>query len=120
MKSYTFSEYRKMKEMSNLDRVIGHLQKNKKEYAKLVFLLAVFMPKQCFAANSWGVSDDVYEIIQLGMDFAKIGCIGKGIMNMTNEMLEGANLKEAMSEGASFFIFYIILKFYPVIFNMIK
>ena len=41
MKSYTFSEYKQLQEMSTIDKFIGNLKKNKKEYAKLVFILAV-------------------------------------------------------------------------------
>lgn len=121
MKTYTFSEYRKMQEMSNIDIILGELKKNKKEYAKLVFLLAVFMPKPCFAMNNdLGIGDAVWEIIRLGLEFGKYACMLKGIINMTNEMLEGANLKEAISEGMGYFIFYIILNMYPRIFSMIK
>lgn len=121
MKSYTFSEYRKMQEMSNIDRLLGELQKNKKEYARLVFLLAIFVPKQCFAMNNdFGIGDGAWEIIRLGLEFAKYGCMLKGLINMTNEMLEGANLKEAISEGMGYFIFYIILNLYPRIFSMVK
>lgn len=120
MKSYSFSEYKKMQEMSNLDRMIGHLEKNKKEYAKVVFLLAVFMPKTVLATNGTYYNDAVWEILQLGMRFAKTGCIIKGVMNMVNEMLQGANLKEAVSEGGQYFIFYIVLKYYPTLFDMIK
>ena len=121
MKSYTFSEYKRMQEMSNLDRVLGELQKNKKEYARLVFLLAVFMPKQCFAMNNdMGLGDVAFEIIHMITIFGKYACLGKGIINMVNEMLEGANLKEALGEGAQYFIFYIVLNVYPKLFDMVK
>ena len=39
---------------------------------------------------------------------------------MTNEMLAGANLKEASSAGLQYFIFYIVLNIYPKLFSMIK
>lgn len=121
MKSYTFAEYKRMQEMSNLDRLLGELSKNKKEYARLVFALAVFMPKPVLAMNNdLGLGDVAFEIIHLGLEFAKYGCMLKGIINMTNEMLEGASLKEALSEGISYFIFYIILNVYPTIFSKVK
>lgn len=121
MKSYTFAEYKKMQEMSNLDRILGELSKNKKEYARLVFALAVFMPKPILATNNdMGLGDVAYEIIRMIILFGKYGCLGKGIINMTNEMLEGANLKEAIGEGAQYFIFYIVLNIYPRIFDMLK
>ena len=120
MKSYTFSEYKKIQELSNIDRMLGELKKNREQYARLVFLIAVFTPKVILASNGTYSNDAVWEIIHLGMRFAKAGCIIKGIMNMTNEMLQGANLKEAISEGGQYFIFYIVLKYYPTIFDMIK
>lgn len=121
MKTYTFSEYKKMQEMSNLDRILGELKKNKKEYARLVFMLAVFMPKPCFAMNNdMGIGDVFYEILRMGLEFGKYACMLKGIINMTNEMLEGANLKEAFSEGMGYFIFYIVLNLYPKFFSMLK
>lgn len=121
MKSYTFSEYKQLQELSTVDRILGNLKKNKKEYARLVFLLAVFMPKPIFALNNdFGIGDGAWEIIRLGLEFAKYGCMLKGLINMTNEMLEGANLKEAISEGMGYFIFYIILNLYPRIFSMVK
>lgn len=121
MKSYTFSEYRQLQELSTIDRFIGNLKKNKKEYARLVFLLAVVIPKPIFAANNdLGLGDVAYEIIHMVLVFAKYGCLGKGIICMTNEMLSGANLKEALSEGIQYFLFYIVLNVYPKIFDMIK
>lgn len=121
-KTYTFAEYRQMQELNNLDRFIGHLKKHKTEYAKLVFLLAIYTPKSCFAltANEADMSNIANEIIQMGMLFAKYGCMIKGLMNMTNEMLEGANLKEAMGEGVGYFVFYLILNFYPKVFAILK
>lgn len=121
MKSYTFSEYKQMQEMSTVEKFLGNLKKNKKEYARLVFLLAITIPKPVLAANNdMGLGDVAYEIIHMIIVFAKHGCLGKGIMNMTQEMLQGANLKEALSEGIQYFLFYIVLNVYPKIFDMIK
>ena len=46
--------------------------------------------------------------------------LGIGLKNMIEEMLAGANLKEATGAGVQYFIFYIILQLYPKLFNMIK
>lgn len=121
MKSYTFSEYKQLQELSKIEMFLGNLKKNKKEYARLVFLLAITIPKPVLAANNdMGLGDVAYEIIRMIIVFAKYGCLGKGIMNMTQEMLQGANLKEALSEGIQYFLFYIVLNVYPKIFDMIK
>lgn len=121
--SYTISEFMELdnKDLNLIDKFIGNLKKNKKEYARLVFLLAVTMPKISLAAtNDMGLGNVAYEIIHMVLIFAKYGCLGKGIICMTNEMLQGANLKEAFSEGIQYFIFYIVLNLYPRIFDMIK
>lgn len=121
MKSYTFLEYRQLQELSTIDKFLGKLKKNKKEYAKLVFLLAVIIPKPILAANNdLGLGSVAFEIIHMVLIFAKYGCLGKGIICMTQEMLQGANLKEAFSEGIQYFIFYIVLNLYPRLFDMIK
>ena len=101
--------------------VIENLKKNKKEYARLVFLLAIVIPKQVFATNNdMGLGDAGFEIVHLLLKFAKYGCMGMGIKNMIEEMLAGANLKQATGAGVQYFIFYIILSLYPKLFDKIK
>lgn len=76
MKSYTFSEYKQLQEMSTIDKFIGNLKKNKKEYAKLVFILAITIPKSSFAAtNDLGLGDVAWEIIGMVLVFSKYGCL---------------------------------------------
>lgn len=121
MKSYTFSEYKQMQEMSTIEKFLENLKKNKKEYARLVFLLAIVIPKQVFATNNdMGLGDAGFEIVHLLLKFAKYGCMGMGIKNMIEEMLAGANLKQATGAGVQYFIFYIILNLYPKLFDKIK
>ena len=96
MKSYTFSEYKQLQEISTIDIFIGNLKKNKKEYARLVFILAITIPKSSFAAtNDMGLGDVAWEIVHMIMVFGKYGCLGKGMLCMCQEMLQGANLKQA-------------------------
>ena len=123
METYTISEFlhKDKYDINVIDKFIGNLKKNKKEYARLVFLLAISIPKPIFAQNNdMGLGDVAYEIIHMVLVFAKYGCLGKGILCMTNEMLAGANLKEASSAGLQYFIFYIILNIYPRLFSMVK
>ena len=123
METYTISEFlhKDKYDINAIDKFIGNLKKNKKEYARLVFLLAISIPKPIFAQNNdMGLGDVAYEIIHMVLVFAKYGCLGKGILCMTNEMLAGANLKEASSAGLQYFIFYIILNIYPRLFSMVK
>ena len=110
-----------IKKYNDLDELIGNLKKNKKEYVKLVFILAVSIPKPILAANNdMGLGDVAWEIVHMIMVFGKYGCLGKGMLCMCQEMIQGANLKQAFGEGIQYFIFYIILNLYPRIFDMIK
>lgn len=123
METYTISEFlhKDKYDINAIDKFIGNLKKNKKEYARLVFLLAISIPKPIFAQNNdMGLGDVAYEIIHMVLVFAKYGCLGKGILCMTNEMLAGANLKEASSAGIQYFVFYIVLNIYPRLFSMVK
>ena len=111
METYTISEFlhKDKYDLNAIDKFIGNLKKNKKEYARLVFLLAISIPKPIFAQNNdMGLGDVAYEIIHMVLVFAKYGCLGKGILCMTNEMLAGANLKQAFGEGIQYFVFYIL------------
>ena len=123
METYTISEFlhKDKYDLNAMDKFLGNLKKNKKEYAKLVFILAVSIPKSSYAVtNDMGLGDVAWEIVHMIMVFGKYGCLGKGMLCMCQEMLQGANLKQAFGEGIQYFIFYIILNLYPRIFDMIK
>ena len=123
METYTISEFLHKDELdlNAMDKFLGNLKKNKKEYARLVFILAVSIPKSSYAVtNDMGLGDVAWEIVHMIMVFGKYGCLGKGMLCMCQEMLQGANLKQAFGEGIQYFIFYIILNLYPRIFDMIK
>lgn len=121
MKSYTFSEYKQLQELSTLDKFIGNLKKNKKEYARLVFLLAISIPKPIFAQNNdMGLGDVAYEIIHMVLSFGKWACLGMGTKAMIETMLAGGNVKDATGAGLQYFIFYIVLNIYPRLFSMVK
>ena len=123
METYTISEFLHKDELdlNAMDKFLGNLKKNKKEYAKLVFILAASIPKSSYAVtNDMGLGDVAWEIVHMIMVFGKYGCLGKGMLCMCQEMLQGANLKQAFGEGIQYFIFYIILNLYPRIFDMIK
>ena len=121
MKTYTFAEYRQLQEMSKIDLFLGELKKNKKEYAKLVFILAISIPKSSFAAtNDLGLSSVAWEIIGMVLSFGKYACLGMGTKAMIETMLAGGNVKEATGSGIQYFIFYIVLNVYPKLFSMVK
>ena len=110
-----------IKKYNDLDELIGNLKKNKKEYAKLVFILAVSIPKPILAVSTNAALGPVAnEIIDMILMFGKYGCLGMGTKSMIENMLAGANLKEATGAGLQYFIFYIVLNIYPKLFSMFK
>lgn len=120
MKSYTFSEYKKLQEMSRVDKFLGELKKNRKQYAQLVFLLALIVPKPILAQSSASLGDTADELIQLLLQFGRYGCLGMGLKTMIETMIQGGDVKDATGAGIQYFLFYIVLYLYPKIFAMLK
>lgn len=123
METYTISEFlhKDKYDLNAIDKFIGNLKKNKKEYARLVFLLAISIPKSSFAAtNDLGLGDVAWEIIGMVLSFGKWACLGMGTKAMIETMLAGGNVKDATGAGLQFFIFYIVLNIYPRLFSMVK
>ena len=121
METYTISEFLHKDELdlNAIDKFIGNLKKNKKEYAKLVFILAITIPKSSFAASlDAGMSSTFQELFHLLIEFAKFGCLFMGTKKMIECMLIGANLKEASTAGIQYYIFYVLLQFYPKLFGL--
>ncbi|WP_434793076.1 hypothetical protein TPDSL_22630 [Terrisporobacter petrolearius] len=123
--SYTISEFMQLDnhDLNLIDRFLGNLKKNKKEYVRLVFLLALFLNNNnnIYAESlEAGLGTAASEIIHMVLIFGKYGCLGMGIKSMIEEMLQGANIKEATGAGLQYFIFYIVLQLYPKLFSMIK
>ena len=123
METYTISEFLHKDELdlNAMDKFLGNLKKNKKEYARLVFILAITIPKSSFAAtNDLGLGDVAWEIIGMVLSFGKWACLGMGTKAMIETMLAGGNVKDATGAGVQYFIFYIVLNIYPKLFSMLK
>lgn len=123
METYTISEFlhKDKYDINAIDKFIENLKKNKKEYARLVFLLAISIPKPIFAQNNdMGLGDVAWEIIGMVLSFGKWACLGMGTKAMIETMLAGGNVKDATGAGLQFFIFYIVLNIYPKLFSMLK
>ena len=60
------------------------------------------------------------KLIELLKDFAKWGCLGMGLKKLVEEMLSGANFKQASVAGMQYWLCYIFIQFYPKLFDMIK
>ena len=125
MKSYTFKEYKQLTEnrYSTIEKCLNILKKDKKEYKKLVILIAILMHKGllCYAATTKAeVSTVATQILSLLMIFAKYGCMCMGIKSIIENALQGANFRQATNSGIQYFLIYILLTFYPKLFTMIK
>ena len=127
VETYTFSQYRNLVTIENLnkfDRVIAHIKKNKTMYLKLVILLAMTIDRSSLVTLALGgsleSSLDIISTKLVGMlvAFAKVGCMGMGLKAMVVTLLNGGNMKEASIEGIQYWIGYIFLQLYPYLYDI--
>ena len=133
VKSYTFSEFREIQENKQIksnnevaiaSKVLDHIKKNKIMYSRLVLTTALilhFNMNFVFAGNISNSLDAAFgQLITLLMQFAKWGCLGLGLKKTIEEMLAGANFKQASTAGIQYWLAYIFIQFYPKLFDMIN
>ena len=126
IKTYTFSEYKNLVTMENLnkfDKVIEHIKKNKNMYLKLVILLAMTIDRSSLTALASGslessLSTLSTKLVGILIAFAKVGCMGMGLKAMVVVLLNGGNMKEASIEGIQYWIGYIFLQLYPFLYDI--
>ena len=126
IKTYTFSEYKNLVTMENLnkfDKVIEHIKKNKNMYLKLVILLAMTIDRSSLTALASGslessLSTLSTKLVGILIAFAKVGCMGMGLKAMVVVLLNGGNMKEASIEGSQYWIGYIFLQLYPFLYDI--
>ena len=125
-KTYSFAEYRVLsnKEYSFLEKAIDHIKRNKKMYKRLVVITAILINNNLAIYAESGISgalDSAFgQLINLLMDLAKWGCLGLGLKKTIEEMLAGANFKQASTAGIQYWLAYIFIQFYPKLFDMIR
>ena len=125
-KTYSFAEYRALsnKEYSFLEKAIDHIKRNKKMYKRLVVITAILINDNLAIYAESGISgalDSAFgQLISLLMDLAKWGCLGLGLKKTIEEMLAGANFKQASTAGIQYWLAYIFIQFYPKLFDMIR
>lgn len=126
VETYTFSEYRNLVTMENLnkfDRVIAHIKKNKTMYLKLVILLAITIDRSSLTVLASGSLESSLNVLSTKLvgiliAFAKVGCMGMGLKAMVVTLLNGGNMKEASIEGVQYWIGYIFLQLYPFLYDI--
>ena len=123
VKTYKFNEFRK-EELTVTEEILSQIKKNKIMYARLVLTTALmlhFNINFVFAGNISNSLDSTFGLlVELLMQFAKWGCLGLGLKKTIEEMLAGANFKQASTAGIQYWLAYIFIQFYPKLFDMIN
>lgn len=127
IKIYSFYDFRTQytsEDITLVNRITSHIQNNKIMYTRLVLVTALLLHFNInfVFANEVGASLDATfnQLIELLKDFAKWGCLGMGLKKLVEEMLSGANFKQASVAGMQYWLCYIFIQFYPKLFDMIK
>ncbi len=127
IRTYTFYDFRTQytsEDITLVNRIISHIQNNKIMYTRLILVTALLLHFNInfVFANEVGTSLDATfnQLIELLKDFAKWGCLGMGLKKLVEEMLSGANFKQASVAGMQYWLCYIFIQFYPKLFDMIK
>ncbi len=127
IRTYSFYNFRTQytsEDITLVNRIISHIQNNKIMYTRLILVTALLLHFNInfVFANEVGTSLDATfnQLIELLKDFAKWGCLGMGLKKLVEEMLSGANFKQASVAGMQYWLCYIFIQFYPKLFDMIK
>ena len=127
IRTYSFYDFRTQytsEDITLVNRIISHIQNNKIMYTRLILVTALLLHFNInfVFANEVGTSLDATfnQLIEKLKDFAKWGCLGMGLKKLVEEMLSGANFKQASVAGMQYWLCYIFIQFYPKLFDMIK
>lgn len=77
-----------IEDIKQLDKIIGHIKKNKVMYGRLAFVTALFL-------------------------HLNINVFASRLYEMTVTMVSRGNIKQAMTEGIQYWIGFLFLQFYP-------
>ena len=109
-------------DMTIVEKALEHIKKNKGLYMKLVIFSAMLLNYNMnfvYAGNFGASLNQVGNtIVNMLLDLAKWGCIGMGLRNMIITLINGGNVKQAMSEGVQYWIGYLFIQFYPQLFDL--
>ena len=109
-------------DMTIVEKALDHIKKNKGLYMKLVIFTAMLLNyNMTFVyAGSFGSSLNQVgnTIVGMLLDVAKWGCIGMGLRNMIITLINGGNIKQAMTEGIQYWMGYLFIQFYPQLFDL--
>ena len=112
----------KYNDMTIVEKALEHIKKNKGLYMKLVIFSAMllnYIVTFVYAGNFGASLNSVGNtIVNMLLDLAKWGCIGMGLRNMIITLINGGNVKQAMSEGVQYWVGYLFIQFYPQLFDL--
>lgn len=135
---YTLSErmeikkqYYSREDISNLDKAIGHLKRNRKKYMMVVTAIAITIDLSGITLGNTLVASlnpvmalqtslgkQFGTIIELLKFLVKYTCLGMGLKEMIITILNGGNMKEASMAGIQYWLGYLFIQFYPTLFEM--
>ena len=109
-------------DMTIVEKALDHIKRNKGLYMKLVIFSAMllnynmtFIYAGSFASSLNQVGNTIVGML---LDVAKWGCIGMGLRNMIITLINGGNIKQAMTEGVQYWMGYLFIQFYPQLFDL--
>lgn len=123
VKTYKFGEFGKG-DLTLVEKIIDNIKENKTTYCRLILMTALLLHYNMnfVYANSTEMSLDAtfIQLIDLLKNFAKWGCMGMGLKVLIEEMLSGANFKQASMAGVQYWLCYVFIQLYPMLFDKIK
>ena len=111
------------KAISLVNRVLDHIKRNKKVYARLIIMTTIMLHFDIVIyANGFEASLDRVgnQILNMLMSFAKWGCLGMGIKDMVTTLINGGNMKNSINSGLMYLLGYVFISIYPQLFTMFQ
>lgn len=106
-----------------IDKVIGIIKRDKDLYKKVVFLTAILIHINCNAdASNFNQSIDIIgnQLLNMLLTFSKWSCLAMGLKSILTTILNGGNIRNAISDGMLYVLAYVFISIYPSLFSMFK
>lgn len=109
--------------MDKLDKIIGHIKTNEDLYKKVIVVTAILIHINCNASASTfeqSLDDVCNQLLNMLMTFSKWSCLAIGLKSILTTILNGGNIRNAISDGLLYVLAYIFISIYPALFTMFK
>lgn len=109
--------------VTRLNRAIGHIKKNEDLYKRVVFLTAILIHINCTAHGSTfeqSLDTVCNQLLSMLISFSKWSCLWIGLKSILTTILNGGNIRNAISDGLLYVLAYLFISIYPALFNMFK